>query len=131
MYVLGYATGPLPISPPPELVLGPLFRSYTTLLTVSTPLYGTSSSKSGLAAARLFMGKHTLPPTVSRAFQHYPSKGSRSVFALPPSSIADTFPRETRGAAEALTVVRHNLGPFLALLQGRTSTMRPGVGSGC
>lgn len=76
---------------------------------------GTSSPKSGLAAVPLFMGKHVLPSTVSRAFQRYSSTGSRSVFMIPPSSIADTLPRETRGAAKALTVVRYNLGPFLAL----------------
>lgn len=44
--------------------------------------------------------------------------GGSSVFALAPSSIADMFPREKRGAVMALIGVAYNIGPSVSPIAG-------------
>lgn len=57
IYVLGYAVGPLLISPLSELIgRVPLYHFCNTLFSVSTLLCGTTASLRSLAVARLFAG---------------------------------------------------------------------------
>lgn len=95
IYILGYAVGPLLISPLSE-VFGrvPLYHCCNTLFTICTVLCGRTSSLWSLATARFLAGV-----------------GGSGVFALAPSSVADMFRKEKRGAIMALVVVGYNLGP--------------------
>ena len=98
-YILGYAVGPLLISPLSEVFgRAPLYHFCNTLFTTCTVLCGRTNSLRLLAAARFLAGV-----------------GGSGVFALAPSSIADMFPKEKRGALMALIVVGYNLGPSVSL----------------
>jgi multidrug resistance protein len=98
IYSLGYAVGPLLISPLSEVFgRAPLYHFSNTLFTICTILCGRTSSLWSLAIARFFAGVD----------------GS-SVFALAPSSIADMFRKEKRGAIMALVVVGYKLGPSVS-----------------
>jgi len=102
IYVLGYAIGPLLISPLTELYGRlPLYQLCSTLFSVSTLLCGTTHSLGTLTIARLFAGM-----------------GGSSVFALAPSSIADMFPLEKRGAVIAVIAIVYNLGPSVSPTAG-------------
>jgi multidrug resistance protein len=102
IYVLGYAIGPLLISPLSE-IFGrvPLYHLCNTLFSVSTLLCGTTNSLGTLAVARLFAGM-----------------GGSAVFALAPSSIADMFPPKKPGAIIALVAIGYNLGPSISPTAG-------------
>lgn len=103
IYVLGYAIGPLLISPLSELFgRVPLYHLCNTPFSISAFLCGTTvHSLVILAFARLFA-----------------SIGSSSVFALAPSSIADMFPLEKRGAIIALVAIGYNLSPSVSPTTG-------------
>ena len=102
IYVLGYAIGPLLISPLSELFgRVPLYHLCNTLFSISTLLCGRTHSLGTLAIARLFAGM-----------------GGSSVFALAPSSIADMFPPEKRSAIIALIAIGYNLGPSVSPTAG-------------
>ena len=97
-YILGYAIGPLLISPLSEVFgRAPLYHSCNTLFTTCTVLCGRTNSLRLLAAARFLAGV-----------------GGSGVFALAPSSIADMFRKEKRGAIMALVVLGYNLGPSVS-----------------
>lgn len=102
IYVLGYAVGPLLISPLSELFgRVPLYHFCNILFSICTILCGRTTSLRSLAVARLFAGI-----------------GGSSVFALAPSSIADMFPKEERGAVLALVALGYNLGPSVSPTAG-------------
>ncbi|KAF1932862.1 MFS general substrate transporter, partial [Didymella exigua CBS 183.55] len=104
IYVLGYAIGPLLISPLSELFgRVPLYHFCKMLFSISTLLCGTIYSLCTLAGVRLFAGM-----------------GGSSVFALAPSSVADMFPAEKRGAIIALIAipVGYTLGPSFSPTAG-------------
>ena len=101
-YIFGYAVGPLLISPLSE-VFGrvPLYHLCNTLFTICTVLCGRTSSLRLLAAARFLAGV-----------------GGSGVFALAPSSIADMFRKEKRGAIMALLFVAYSLGSSVGPIAG-------------
>ncbi|KAF2633748.1 MFS general substrate transporter [Macroventuria anomochaeta] len=102
VYVLGYAIGPLVISPLSELFGRiPLYHFCNTLFSICTLLCGRTTSTRTLAVTRLFAGM-----------------GGSSVFALAPSSVADMFPEEKRGAVMAVVAVGYNLGPSISPTAG-------------
>ncbi|KAF1947689.1 MFS general substrate transporter [Clathrospora elynae] len=95
IYILGYAFGPLLISPLSELYGRlPLYHACNILFTVCTTACAQANSLKTLAILRFFAGI-----------------GGSSVFALAPSSLADLFVKERRGAAMALIGMAYNLGP--------------------
>lgn len=97
-YILGYAVGPLQVSPSSEVFgRAPLHYFCNTLFTTCTVLCGRTNSLRLFAAARFLAGV-----------------GGSGVFALAPSSIADMFPKEKRGALMALIVAGYNLGPSVS-----------------
>jgi multidrug resistance protein len=98
IYVLGYAVGPLLISPLSE-IFGrvPLYHFCNTAFTLYTLCCAYSDSLSTIALVRFFAGV-----------------GGSSVFALAPSSIADMIPKEKRGAVMALIAIGYNLGPAVS-----------------
>ncbi|KAF2828448.1 MFS general substrate transporter [Ophiobolus disseminans] len=102
VYVLGYAAGPLLISPLSELYgRVPLYHICNVVFTICTWRCAYSTSLRDLAILRFFAGV-----------------GSSSVFALVPSSIADMVVKEKRGAAFAVIAIAYNLGPALSPTAG-------------
>ena len=102
VYVLGYAVGPLLISPLSELYgRVPLYHICNLLFTICTLCCAYTTTLRDLAILRFFAGV-----------------GGSSVFALVPSSIADMFIKEKRGAAVALIAIAYNLGPAVSPTAG-------------
>ena len=102
IFVLGYAVGPLLISPLSELYgRVPLYHICNILFTLCTLFAGRATNPQVLATLRFFAGV-----------------GGSSVFALAPSSLADMVAREKRGAALAFIAIGYNLGPALAPTAG-------------
>lgn len=98
VYVLGYAVGPLLISPLSELYgRVPLYHICNVLFTVCTASCGRTNDLQTLAVLRFFAGV-----------------GGSSVFALAPSSLADVVVKEKRGAVMALIAIGYNLGPAVS-----------------
>jgi MFS family permease len=85
IYVLGYAFGPLLISPLSEQYGRlPLYHACNIVFTVFSVACARANSLGTLAVFRFFAGV-----------------GGSSVFALAPSSLADLFVKENRGAVMA------------------------------
>ncbi|KAI4927898.1 hypothetical protein J4E85_006411 [Alternaria conjuncta] len=102
IYVLGYAFGPLLISPLSEQYGRlPLYHGCNVLFTVSTFACGRSNSLGTLAVFRFLAGV-----------------GGSSVFALAPSSIGDLWVKEKRGGVMALIGLAYNLGPAISPTAG-------------
>jgi multidrug resistance protein len=98
VYVLGYAVGPLLVSPLSELFgRVPLYHFCNTVFTSYTLCCAYSDSLWTLALSRLFAGV-----------------GGSVCFALAPSSIADIVPKEKRGSVMALIAIGYNLGPAIS-----------------
>ncbi|KAI4945503.1 hypothetical protein J4E91_007845 [Alternaria rosae] len=102
IYVLGYAFGPLLISPLSEQYGRlPLYHGCNVLFTICTFVCGRASSLSTLAVFRFLAGV-----------------GGSSVFALAPSSIGDFWVKEKRGGVMALIGLAYNLGPAISPTAG-------------
>jgi multidrug resistance protein len=98
VYVLGYAVGPLLISPLSELFgRVPLYHFCNMVFTLYTLCCAYSDSLWTLALSRFFAGV-----------------GGSVCFALAPSSIADIIPKEKRGVVMALIAIGYNLGPAVS-----------------
>ncbi|KAI1592757.1 AraJ Arabinose efflux permease [Pyrenophora tritici-repentis] len=102
VYVLGYAFGPLLISPLSEQYGRlPLYHAGNVLFTVCTLACGRANSLGMLAVLRFLAGA-----------------GASNVFALAPSSLADLVAKEERGRAMALVGMAYNLGPAISPTAG-------------
>jgi multidrug resistance protein len=102
IYVLGYAFGPLLISPLSEQYGRlPLYHACNVLFTVCTAACGRANNLGTLAILRFLAGV-----------------GGSSVFALVPSSLADMVVKEKRGGAMALIGLAYNLGPAISPTAG-------------
>ncbi|KAE8832403.1 hypothetical protein PTNB85_06795 [Pyrenophora teres f. teres] len=102
VYVLGYAFGPLLISPLSEQYGRlPLYHAGNLLFTICTLACGRANSLGMLAVLRFLAGA-----------------GASNVFALAPSSLADLVAREERGRAMALVGMAYNLGPAISPTAG-------------
>jgi multidrug resistance protein len=102
IYVLGYAFGPLLISPLSEQYGRlPLYHMCNMLFTVCTFVCGRANSLGTLAVFRFLAGV-----------------GGSSVFALAPSSVGDLLVKEKRGGGVALMGLAYNLGPAISPTAG-------------
>jgi len=102
IYVLGYAFGPLLISPLSEQYGRlSLYHAGNILFTVCTLACGRANSLGMLAALRFLAGV-----------------GASNVFALAPSSLADLVAKKDRGQAMALIGMAYNLGPAISPTAG-------------
>jgi multidrug resistance protein len=102
IYVLGYAFGPLLISPLSEQYGRlPLYHLCNVLFTICTLACGRANSLGVLAVFRFFAGV-----------------GGSSVFALAPSSLGDLMVKEKRGGVMALIGLAYNLGPAISPTAG-------------
>ncbi|KNG49455.1 integral membrane protein [Stemphylium lycopersici] len=102
IYVLGYAFGPLLISPLSEQYGRlPLYHVCNVLFTACTLACGFSNSLGTLAILRFLAGV-----------------GGSNVFALAPSSLADLVVKEERGSVMALIGMAYNLGPAISPTAG-------------
>ncbi|KAH7077663.1 major facilitator superfamily domain-containing protein [Paraphoma chrysanthemicola] len=98
VYMLGYAFGPLIVSPPSELFgRTPLYHACNLLFTLCTWRCGAVYSLWTLVVLRFFAGV-----------------GGSSIFALVPSSIADMTAKRNRGRIFAIIVIGYSFGPALA-----------------
>ncbi|KAI5372111.1 hypothetical protein J4E82_009167 [Alternaria postmessia] len=102
IYVLGYAFGPLLISPLSEQYGRlPLYHLCNVLFTICTLACGRANSLGVLAVFRFLAGV-----------------GGSSVFALAPSSLGDLMVKEKRGGVMALIGLAYNLGPAISPTAG-------------
>jgi multidrug resistance protein len=102
VYVLGYAFGPLLVSPLAELYgRVPLYHACNILFTICTLRCAYAGSLRDLAILRFFAGV-----------------GGSSVFALVPSSVADMIVKEKRGGVFASITLAYNLGPAVSPTAG-------------
>lgn len=102
IYVLGYAFGPLLISPLSEQYGRlPLYHAGNMLFTVCTIACGRANSLGMLATLRFLAGV-----------------GASNAIALAPSSLADLVAKEDRGQAMALVGMAYNLGPAISPTAG-------------
>lgn len=102
VYVLGYAFGPLLISPlSGQYGRLPLYHGCNVLFTICTFVCGRASFLSTLSVFRFLAGV-----------------GGSSVFALAPSSIGDLWVKEKRGGVMALIGLAYNLGPAISPTAG-------------
>ncbi|KAH7088208.1 major facilitator superfamily domain-containing protein [Paraphoma chrysanthemicola] len=97
-YMLGYAFGPLLVSPLSELFgRAPLYHACNLLFILCAWRCGAAHSLWTLAVLRFFAGV-----------------GGSSIFALVPSSIADMTATRNRGRIFAIIVIGYSIGPALA-----------------
>ncbi|RMZ71638.1 integral membrane [Pyrenophora seminiperda CCB06] len=102
VYVLGYAFGPLLISPLSEQYGRlPLYHAGNMIFTVCTLACGYANSLGMLAALRFIAGL-----------------GASNVLALGPSSLADLVAKEGRGQGMALIGIAITLGPAVSPTAG-------------
>jgi multidrug resistance protein len=102
IYVLGYAVGPLLISPFSELYGRlPIYHCCNVLFTICTWRCAYAGTLRNLAVLRFFAGV-----------------GGSSVFALVPSSIADMIVKERRAPIFGLIALGYNLGPAVSPTAG-------------
>jgi multidrug resistance protein len=102
IYVLGYAFGPLLISPLSEQYGRlPLYHFCNILFTICTALCGRANSLDTLALLRFLAGV-----------------GGSSVFAIVPPSVGDMLVTEKRGGAMALIGLAYYLGQVMSPTAG-------------